>query len=198
MKAINRIVWGLIILIVGACSGELAPKEYIEWIRNPENGLHKQKQVGDFMFDVQYKPQAYLLLQQKQGQIPKKAQFDQEMHELANTASFELKLGAVDGKTDLLRYKTTNQAEYDQKVYYYSFKFQESIYLEQGDQKFPCAAYHFERAYNLKNNRSFILGFDGVDTTQPMRLVIDADVLHTGPVKLSFDASKIPILTVAE
>lgn len=196
MKVYKIVIYLMLVGLVLPGCGPMSVEDYVAWVKDYDNGLHQQRAVGEYVFDTQFKPIAYMMLKQNQGKLPTAQALEEYKTEAEGEVYFDLKLGPKSGNVDLLRFNAASQDEYQQRVYYFSFKFQESIYLEQDGKKIPCSAYHFERAYNLKNNRSFLLGFSNVDIAKPASLVIDSDLLKTGPVKFNFDWKELPSLRV--
>lgn len=191
MKKLILYVIGCLVLV--GC-GPMSPEDYVAWVKAEENGLHKIKETGDYKLDVQFKPSGYMLLQEMDGKVPSDTTFKRYTEEMKGEAYFDLKLGPKGSSVDLLRHNVASQMDYQERVYFFSFKFTDFIYLKQGDRKIPCSAYHFERAYNLKNNRSFLLGFSDVNFKEPVTLVIDVDILKTGPTEFEFDLQNMPVL----
>lgn len=171
--------------ILGSCQGALSQKELVSWVHDYENGLHQKKAVGDYIFDVQAKPVEYLRVVQSA-----KMNVDSSHSSLQY---YDLKIQLKDGKTDLLKYKVTDEKNYYEKLYYFSYHFQQDIYVEQGGKKLPCALFHFERSYDLSPIRTFVLAFEkSPQKDQGSTLVINAKWLETGPVKIYFEDIKIP------
>ena len=58
----NRLlIFFSIIFINVGCNNSLNKKDYIVWIRDYENGLHKKVTHENMIFDVQYKPIDYII-----------------------------------------------------------------------------------------------------------------------------------------
>src|SRR5882757_3682846 len=58
------------LVLAGArgCSGSghisaLPAGEYVQWVESEQSGLHVKKTIGDYTFEVQYKPLDYAVLQ---------------------------------------------------------------------------------------------------------------------------------------
>ncbi len=176
---------------LAACSTKLEPREYMAWVESYDHGLHIKQTSGPFVFDLQYKPSAYVLLQQEGLQVsPVKlgqASLETEMQH------YTLTLGLADGKGDFLDYQAGNYVEQQQKLYYFSYLFQNDIYMEEGGKKQPCLLFHFERSYDLKPSRTFVLGFESPSKgIAPAQIVIHSPWLKTGPVKLLIEKKNTP------
>ena len=187
MKVIKQLIVLSLILLTGiSCSSELDSTEFMEWVKHPENGLHRTKTLSPYEFDAQLKPIAYIALQEK-GSGLKKSEFDQLAEAEKDIVYIDLQVGLEGSEMDMLQYKSEGLVDYKERLYYYSFRFEHDLYLEQNGQKIPCSMYHFERSFSLKGSRRFLLGFEVKDHTHPVTLVINSEVLGLGVVKIKFD-----------
>jgi hypothetical protein len=100
------------------------------------------------------------------------------------------------GEGDIMSYQANSLGEQQNKIYYFSYTFQEEIYLEKDGKKIPCSLYHFERSYNLSSKRSFMLGFEIPKESRDKEstLVINSNLLNTGPVKFNYLMNDLPKL----
>jgi hypothetical protein len=194
MSGIRSCIFGLVIfpVLVSCKEKELLPLEYIRWVKDYGNGVHKRKQVGDVIIDLQYKPADFIIVNELKGGVPDEVAYKQRMDELSSMQYFVLTLDIADTKSDFLKYGVHNEKEYYDKLYYYSFAFQNDIFLMDGEEKLPCKVFHFERSYDLKRSRSFVLGFarDKKNTADKI-LMIDSKVLDLGIVKVKLDQKDI-------
>ena len=189
MKAVNQLMLSGCILLLLSCSNKLSVEDYIEKVTSLENGYYKRKEVGPYKVEIQYTPVEYLAIKKEKGK-PTEATLTKMQTDLAKTVQLNFRLGVKDQTTDLLEFGIRNMKEYEARMKYFSFEFQNDIYLEQEGKKIPCTMFHFERIYKLKSNRSFTIGFDEVNPNEPFKVVIDADVLKTGPFKIDFSERK--------
>lgn len=192
MKVSKYLIWVWIGL--SACNTALDKEGYLTWVKDYQNGLHKRKQVGDYIFDVQYKPLLLREIQKSKLTTPFHSQAIKDRKE--EMLYYDLRISLEGDKTDILKYGTSDEQAYNQKLYYFSYHFQEDIYIEQGGKRFDCELFHFERSYDLTNTRTFILAFEMPRGTEsPITLVIDSQILNLGPVKISFEPKQTPDLT---
>lgn len=188
-----RVSFGLFFLpiVLCSCTQSVGEKEYISWVEDYGNGLHVLRPLGDYSFDLQYKPAEYIYLQNKD--ITNHAAVDDIAED--DMQYFTLTIGLTDSAMDFIDYNTPTMAQKSAKLYHFSFKFQEEIYLEEHNEKIPCVLYHFERSYDLKASRTFVLGFESPNReAKSTKLVIDSPWFNTGPVKFIIDKSSIPEL----
>ncbi len=104
--------------------------------------------------------------------------------EESDLQQYVLKISRADEQIDLLNNKDLTDKELQQLLYYFSYTFQKDIYLETENGLNPCVLYHFERSYDLKGSRNFILGFTEPNDNEPKKIVIDSPVFNSGPVKI--------------
>lgn len=184
----------LLLLVAMGCNQTLDKVEFVDWVRQ---NMNKEKTRGDYLFEVLHRPAEYEVLM-RHGKSIGEESFREEKAKLDGMTYYELKIGVKGGKEDIMNYQSGNAQEKQQRIYYFSYDFQEDIYLEINGQKIPCALFHFERSYDLANTRKFMLGFSlGNDTTiETTTLVLNSQLLNTGPVKFKFDHTKQPVLAL--
>lgn len=57
-------------LILGSCGDQpnLAPANYVKWVRDANNGLYQSKTINEFEFSAQYKPLDFIVAQEEKKQ----------------------------------------------------------------------------------------------------------------------------------
>lgn len=169
-------------VVLYGCVNELSKQDYVRWVRNYDNGLHVQKEVGVFSFDIQYQPSDYLKLV-NQGNSVESNQSDSMQY-------YVLRIGLAHSKDDIINYQVQSISEKQQRLYYFSYLFQNSIYLEDGGVKHSCALFHFEQS-DLEGARTFVLGFPQSQGGEPC-LIIDSPIFGSLPVKIKIYRHDIP------
>lgn len=173
-----------VFLLLGiSCSGKLDRKEFIEWIRDSKNGLHVQKQSGDYLLDVQYQPPSYMVLQR--NPTIGAEEFIKEIEKKENLQYYVLKIGVLHKNIDFLSYEVESSIQKQQKLYYYSYSFQNDIQLEDTGELLPCVLYHFERSADVKGSRTFVLAFENKHRESiEAKLIINSSSLSSLPIKI--------------
>jgi len=153
-------------------------EDYMPWMQNPENGLHKKKTIGDIDFDLQFYPVETGL-----------AAATKDTTEGYNY--FTLKINHKKG--DLLKLNMTSSQDYSSRLYYYSYGFQSALVNDEGGILVPCEVYHFERSYDMTTVKTFVLAFPRTKKlgTTDMVLNIDASQLGIGLVKIKFSKEEL-------
>lgn len=179
-------VLGVLMLTV-ACNSTLDEQSYIKWVQDYENGLHVKKESGDYNFDVQFLPDDYRWLQYKEG----------ERNKGDDLQYFLLTVSPREDGFDLVEYKVQTEEEKQRRLYYLSYTFQSDLVVEENGETFPCVLYHFERPADMKNSRTFLLGFEKSATSSTeTKLVISSSLLGSLPVNIKISKEDIPALSI--
>lgn len=176
-----------LLTIFASCSGNLEKKEYMEWVRDPENGLHVKEKSGEFEFDLQYLPSDYVWITSGMDPNARKSSSEQ----------FILTIQPVDQSKDFIKGFVQNETERQERLYYFSYQFQNDLRLAENNQSKPCALFHFERQHDVKSGRTFLLGFEPTDpSAEEMKLMIESPYFSSLPISLKISKKNIPSLTI--
>jgi hypothetical protein len=141
--------------MMGCTPDSLKAPDYIQWVRDPSNGLVVEKQVGDFVYQLAYKPLDYVLYIDDSAQFRAKANIQQYIGQ----QYFTLRISHTKYPHELIRLGLTDSQVYGQRIAYCTTLIQDDIALEEGSAVIPCQLAHFERTYNLSNQIVFSLAF---------------------------------------
>lgn len=184
----------IMVLFLAACSGGLERKEYVAWVHDSENGLHVKKEHGNYIFDLQFQPTEYVLLQ-RIGDTSDTSQYRSARKEIETTQYYTLTVSIADQKTDFINYQVHDMSEKQRKLYYFSYQFQNDIRLEENGQELPCVLFHFERPVDLRPARTFVLGFENPFTaSKESTLVITSGQFGSIPIRIKVSKENIPTL----
>lgn len=182
---------------------ELVPRDYAKWIENTNNGLRIEKEIGDYIFDIQYKPLDYAALLEIKKDSVSKQEIEKIKKEMEGLQYYTLKISAKNFSGDILKYKLNDMGNYSKRVEYFSFGMQNDLkIIEQGD-TLPCTLHHFERSYGLSPYITFDLGFQDKDEKKEKKesdekiVYYNDSILGIGPIKIAFknkDIQNIPRL----
>lgn len=169
----------------------LSKKEYVAWIKNTENGLNKVKTVGDYQVKAQYLPPQFMALLESERPI-QKANWQSAVEAKSEAINFQLALSTIDRKKSVLRHNLESAAEYQDRVYYFSFEIEEQIRLISGNDTLAPKLCHFVRSFDLSPELRCLMTFDRPsDAKAPMTLVWKDDLLGMGPLRFPFDPQTI-------
>jgi len=180
----------VVLSLLLSCQSSLYEKDYISWIEDKSNGLHVVKEFNGFVFDLQYQPNDFLWLQsnkkENSGLISRSNQESQH---------YLLKIKTEDMKYDWI--KSVGNLEMQNKLYYFSYLFQNDIYIEEEGVIVPCTMVHFEQGQRTGATKVFLLSFenkfpDGKTST----LVIDSNYFGSLPVRIKVSKNDIPNLKI--
>lgn len=192
---IRRSTYSFIIacsLILLGCGRSFNNEDYIRWVKDYHNGLHVNKQIGEFEFDVQYQPADYVRLQKMTT-----ASFsDQSNGEGTGEIQYYiLTIGLVDKSIDFINYDVRDMEEKQHKLYYFSYRFQDDITLLEENEVLPCVLFHFEKPVDLRGSRTFLLGFERHNKdAKEATLKITSDQFGSLPVSIKVSKVNIPDL----
>jgi hypothetical protein len=192
---IHFVFWLICLPFFTSCQSGLSKDDYVAWIKDYDNGLHVKRTYSEFVFDLQYQPPAYIWLQRQN--VPFQKLDTSEIASLSRIQHYILTVELTDNEADLISYKVKDRTEQQRRVYYFSYQFQNDIFLEENGVRLPCVLYHFERAIDLKRSRTFILGFENPNPGPwEARLVIQSDQFSSLPLKIQVSKNNIPPLTL--
>jgi hypothetical protein len=181
MQRIKIFFIGGILILSGACSNELDRDEFMAWVRDYENGLHVKQNHDQYEFDLQFQPSSFVRLQR---------QDNTSLTELNTIQYYTLKISADNG--DFVNAGVSNQIEKQQRLYYFSYLFQDNIKLqEEGGNTLPCVLYHFEKGIGKES--TFVLGFENPNVeSKAASLIIQSEEFGSFPVKIKISKDNIP------
>jgi hypothetical protein len=175
-----------------ACNKRIDRNDYFAKINSHDSGLHNKVVSGTFYFDVLYTPPEYQVLLNSDEALTKEQVADLAAKNRA-LQYYQLEIGVLDNSADLVQTLSRNKDVSEQVLYYLSYRFQNDIFLEAQGQKYQCALFHFERSFDLRNSRKFLLAFEN-DPSEEVFLVVDSKLLSESSVKVPIDKSNIPAL----
>ena len=194
------IQWCVLLLLFGCNEQSLTSVEYAKWVKDKANGLHQVKEVGNYHFDIQYKPIDFVIVNERKGDVSDKEGFKKRKKELDELQYFDVKISLKEGG-DFLKEDIENKEEFYRKQYYFSFDFQKDLKVQQGDSIYDCVLFHFERDYDLSGARTFVLGFkrDKSKEVKDKILILDTNYLGAGIIRTKIkeeDINRIPGLKI--
>ena len=149
------------------CSGRKEihdPKEYIQWINNPENGLTIVKKINNLKITVKYLPPEYLAYQE----LKEKKQLSQQVKDslvnhYARNKTFLLTVGPEDGNNkagaDIMFRGIQKYEEYRLRSVTMNFEMAEFVSLVTSKGSLAPVLSTMENVYGLKPDRSIYFVF---------------------------------------
>lgn len=169
---------------------KLIPSQYVSWVENKDNGLEKKKKIDDITYVAQYRPVPYIICQEERKDDIADSLVKRRSGELNGMQYLNLKIEVPQG--ELLKYKITSRAEYDERVNYFSFGMQKDIQLVDGKDTLPCVLFHYERIYDVAPYGIFLMAFPkGKSTGADKTLIFSDNQFNKGIIKFHFDSKNI-------
>lgn len=178
-----RLVIFLSAVVCLSCNRSLDNASYRAWIQDYANGLHVRKISSDFVFDVQYQPHDYLrVAHSNQGD---------------NLQYYLLKIGVENSNETIIDHNTADIVERQRRNYYYSYRFQDDIFLEEDTVRLPCVLFHFQNS-GLARHQTFLLAFEDPlgRSSKRSTLVLESGLLSALPIKIRISKDNIPSLNL--
>lgn len=178
-------------------------EEYLEWVRDPENGLYREEEIDGLTFSVFYKPLDYVILQELASSGVAIDSFASYKKQYEGLQYFTLTIKSSQD-ADLLKHAITSERNYYQRIDYCSFRMQNDLQLVQGSDTLACKLFHYERTYQVAPYTNFILAFEDNSTpntslVHDKTLVFHDQAFGRGIVKLKLkanDLNKVPKLVI--
>ncbi len=188
------LIFFLLLFLFGGCGrGMETPSGLVKWVEAPANGLHQFVDKGDVRFDLQYQPPAYIAANENAKPSMSRAFLEERLAKLGDLYYFRLSLIAKNG-TDILMQGIQEEAEYYQRVNYYSADFQQDIQLVQGSDTLPCIMYQFENTYGATPYVRMVLAFSGKNrntSDEHVTVLINERIFENGFLRFEFQADRL-------
>ncbi len=184
----------ILIAALSSCTDALTPKEYAQWVENPDHGLSITKKEKNYQFTLAYKPIEYLVaLQQRQEQLPAEL-LEKEMKKMKDMQYYTLKLSTTTGKPVF----SGDALHFPEKEIYLLSGIQKDMVLLEGTDSLPCRIFHFEGANGFLPYDNCVLAFDKTANIQKDKTFLyKADKLGMDWIKIIIkadDINKLPKL----
>lgn len=177
----------LIILVVHISCNSYSPKAYIQYIKNPENGLTRNYTSKDYSYSLSFKP-IELMAYQEWINNNKNVPYDSIFNQYIGLEYYGLDIKSLNpsNKKDSL----SNQ--------YKSFSFEHNIRLALGDSLRP-ALFHYENTSGLKPAEHYEIAFEVNPGNTKDRIFMIHSYLIDNNIKLIIkheDIQSIPKLKI--
>lgn len=166
-------------MLAGCTSNQLDDSAYRKWVENPDNGLIVRKEIGQFAYELFYKPLPYQLLQANED--------IENSKEHESTQHYTLKIEALSGQ-DVLKSGARDDAEYNNRLFYLADYIQQDLSLIEGGDTLPCLFAHYERNYGLAPYAKVTLAFEAKEQSNQQEKTIrfNDPVFGAGPIQFNY------------
>ena len=172
----------------------MKPSDLVKYVRQPDNGLLRTKQLNQVKIALQYKPIPFLIANELRRNTIHEEEYEQRYKELEGSQYYNLQISmpGMQGQ-NLVNYQVNSEEERQQRLYYLSFGLQNDIRLIEGGDTLRPILCHFERSYDMTPHRTFVLAFSQKTEKQfdDKTFILDSPVLGTGPLKLNIKGAAL-------
>lgn len=179
-----------------ACQSKLTESELIAYIKNSENGLIQQKQIGNVNYQITYKPTALMINQDLRGGKATEQLLDSLKRKYSNYYYFMLNVQV--NNQEILNNKANDVGEFGQAVYQLSFNMNENTFLVNNQKDtLRLIDYVYPRMFGMSPQTSMLFVFEKGKKDEFLTLYLNEFGLNTGDTKYKFlvkDINKIPQL----
>ncbi len=177
----------------------LPPSKLMNYVKDPDHGLHKTRQIGPLKVDLQYQPTSVVIANELRQDEIDRAQYEERAQKLEGLQHYLLRLSVDEPGSNISNYAIEHAQEEQERLYYFSFLMKNDIRLVDGRDTLAPVLYHFERSYDLADHRTFVLAFErrDQDDEKTKTFIIEPEYFLTGPIKMKIkaeDINKVPSL----
>jgi hypothetical protein len=180
-------------LLVSSCKGDLKPGEYIEFIREAENGFKKEEHSKGWIYQAQYKPPAFIYLQENKNEVLNLIGLENKKTQLRNWRFFNIVVSHESKKGAPLRLVSNTMEDYNVYLGYLLSENRNNFKLSIGKDTVYPKLYLYENSYGLSPQDVFVVAFEVpvTDEKQSFSLHYEDAVLRNERVSFSFDKEKL-------
>ena len=164
MQVIKLKILVTIIILTASCGQRksLNASAFLQWVDNPSNGLVQERIIDEFKFVAQYRPFEYLIALDKiDGQRIESSDSD-----YSDLQYCVIKIATTTGKREFLSQSVQSDAQYYERIQYYTSQAQNDIYLIDDTDTLRCQLYHFERTYGASGDGSIMYAKESNNITK--------------------------------
>ncbi len=192
-KVVSHIFLAVLLLSITACKRHLNGPNYIKYITDEKNGLNKMVQIGDWEFEMLYKPSDYIMYMESKGD--KQYDWNTRSKNLTGTVWFNISFKRKSADVSPLKYNVSSLEEYNMRLNYFLNYAPKDIALLYGKDTIKPMSYLFETNYNLTPQETMVVGFDLPGRPEApqkdMQLVYYDQVFKNGFIKATYSIESI-------
>ncbi len=179
------------VIFLLSCTPTLSSDEYVKWVEDPKNGLRSLRKSGDLQFDLQFQPADYLWLQSGKAQG-----YENAVESNKATQHYLLRITSQDPEIDWLK-SGYDLANYQRRVYYFSYLFQNDLSISENGAVLSCILYHFEQVHGGSYTKTFLIGFENrFPASETAVLTINSEYLNSLPINIKVSKNNLPNLKI--
>ena len=188
MKYCSTSIFILISTLISCSQPVLEKDEYIQWIISKDNDVKDNRSVGDYFFYLQYQLPEWIFLQRNSNSSITGHEMKLAIDEISSLQYYTLTIGLNDGNEDFINSGSPKTGEIEKRIYYFSYSFQEDISLKEDGKRILPVLFHFERSMDVKNSRTFVMGFENTNSSLgKISFIIESPFFGSVPIELSIN-----------
>ncbi|MGZ3862793.1 MAG: hypothetical protein ACXVPN_10315 [Bacteroidia bacterium] len=187
IKVLNNLA--LLLTLVGCSDRAVSVNEYVNYVENESNGLHKSKIIDKYKIQVQYKPVEYIVAYEEKKEILDQRTVEARRKKLEKLSYFTLRLQSSSKDERIL--DETDNTTYNEKLNYFTFGMQEDLKLISGKDTLSCLLYNYVRNFDLAPYLDFVIAFDNKIKGNNVEFVYDGTNLGIGKCIFTFKEKDI-------
>lgn len=200
----------LILLVLSSCSpSDLAYKDYLLYLNNPDNGLIKERQANDIVLKLKYLPIDYLVHQDLKKDGIVETEIRDSLEEVyGNSLTFLLNISPKSGKQgrndNSVMFKGIDGIEsYKNRAIQMNFSMSEFLSLRNKNGEIAPVLCNMENTYDVSTSRSIYVVFSKEMVDRELKkedweFVYEDQLFETGIHVFSFDKDDIAQAPVIE
>jgi len=137
-----------LLVFLTSCKNELSPKDFIQFVNNPENGLVKTWEQGGVLLSCQFTPATYIVLKQHQPEDIATTDITSEVKTSEEMTQFKIKFSKKNS-SNFLKTNQTTEEEFNLKTMYLSYDIRQDFKIVVDKDTSYCAMHHMKQFYFL-------------------------------------------------
>ncbi len=171
----------------------ISVSEFIRWCMDEQNELNKTLSISEVKYNLSYMPKenlAYLELKTESYDLEK---FKKTSDHYKDMIYFNLRIAVPEAEGELLKYKLTSPAEYEQRIKYLSFGVQDDIFITQGKDTIKPGLCQYERIFEVAPYATIQIAFDKkkLNPEEGFTFVYNDKLLEKGYVKFTYKTGQL-------
>ena len=167
---------------------DVTVQEFVDWCADDDHKLNKLKEISDMKYNLSYLPAETMAFLELRKETYDFSKFQKAKEGYSEMTYFNFKIEALNARTELLKYKLSSPAQYDERVKYMAFGVEKDIYLVQGTDTLNPGLCHFERIFEVAPHGTLLFGFDNTqfDKDKEFTIVYNDRLFGKGFVKFNY------------
>lgn len=183
MKTIFLKTLPIILLgVLASCSGDMKPREYIDWVEDGGNGLKAKKNTGSVSYILQYEPAEYKALKSAKPETINKTRLAANREKFSSLHHFLLKV-----KPKAHKFESDEAL-----IEYLAYGLEDKIRFIRGQDTLKrTVMYHMETPAGVKPYYNILLAYPRTESQADLELIIKSNKLDTNTVNFGFSRSAL-------